>query len=961
MIGQTISHYEITEKLGEGGMGVVYKARDHKLARDVALKFLPSKVLSRNEDRTRFIREARAAAGITHANVCAIHAIETAGDHTFIVMEYIAGEGLDERIASSPLPVETALRFVQQIARGLSRAHDKGIVHRDIKPANVRITPQGEVKVVDFGLARVLDQSRLTQSGTSVGTIAYMSPEQALGEELDARTDIFSLGVVLYEMLTGRLPFKGDVDAALLYGIVNIDPVALSESGTDFPPAVQAIIDRMLAKDPDARYASADEVASDIDRVLRGDTPELRVTPRRPWMRWTTAAVVGIAVVAAAVRFLPLRLPVPEGGNVVAAENRIAIMPFTNVVDPSDASRLGEVASTLLTSGLSQSEVLGVVSSQRIQDLLAQQTSGGDAQPTATDIASAAGARWMIEGDILQTDPYLVIATQTVDVASAEVTASHRVTGVPEETVFALVDRLIRDIVRDPSLPAAAAREEYHLVTDVTTQSTDAYRKYLEGIDHIANFRDADAKAALEAAVTDDSTFAMAYLVLSRSRIATAPERNRALQAAARHADHLNVKERSYVESRILLNNGDVADAIKKLESIIQVYPDEKHAHYTLGGIYMRSAADLVKAIEHLDRATELDPRNRLYWNELAYAHLWNGDHDGAIAAINESIALAPDEFAGYDTRGDMYALDGNLERAIDSYRHALELNPDSWETVPKLGYALLFAQKYDAARATFERNLGVEFGEVAFSARAWLARIPLFQGRLNDGLRELTAVIDDNDAVGTIGDAHVFALWTRSTVHAKLGDLDRAIEDVEDIIEHMARLYPGNPAEYLDVYLQYLCRAGRHARADSIAGHVESLIQDGDKKSEIFLNMAIGLCNFERENYDEACRHLESTEGPGFYGRFPLGLAYLKAGRYGNATRTLEAASQDYTFYRALDSVAAIEVVYYLGRAYEASGWREEAITEYQRFLDIWKDADPGIDTIDDARRRLTRLTAGG
>src|SRR5512143_641939 len=272
MIGTTISHYEILEQLGEGAMGVVYKARDTRLGRTVALKCLPARLHGSEEDRARFIQEARTAATLTHPNVCVIHDVREKDGKPFIVMEYVEGVTLGEKILGGPVDLETALGYARQIAAALQEAHARGIVHRDIKPENLMVNRRNEVKVMDFGLARLKGSARLTRGGATVGTIAYMAPEQLRGVEADARSDIFALGVVLYEILAGRLPFRGEHEAALMYSIVNEDPPPLSSFRNDIPQALVPIIERMLHKDASARYASAEEVLRALGRV-HGDDP----------------------------------------------------------------------------------------------------------------------------------------------------------------------------------------------------------------------------------------------------------------------------------------------------------------------------------------------------------------------------------------------------------------------------------------------------------------------------------------------------------------------------------------------------------------------------------------------------------------------------------------------------------------------------------------------------------------
>jgi serine/threonine protein kinase len=273
VIGQTISHYKILEKLGEGGMGVVYKAEDTKLKRTVALKFLSPQAVGSEEDKARFIREAQAAAALNHSNICTVYEIDEYKDRQFIAMECVEGESLKAKIKSGPLRLDEAVSIAVEIAEGLQEAHSRGIIHRDIKPANIMLTAAGRAKVMDFGLAKSSDKTQLTQLGTTVGTVAYMSPEQGRGDPVDFRTDIWSLGIVLYEMITGELPFKADYDQATIYLILNEVPSSVTSLRSDVPEMLERIIEKALEKDTSNRYASAEDLKKDLESLTKTQTP----------------------------------------------------------------------------------------------------------------------------------------------------------------------------------------------------------------------------------------------------------------------------------------------------------------------------------------------------------------------------------------------------------------------------------------------------------------------------------------------------------------------------------------------------------------------------------------------------------------------------------------------------------------------------------------------------------------
>ncbi len=449
MIGQTVSHYRILAKLGEGGMGVVYKAEHLKLGSFVALKFLSRHIGAPQQSEARFIHEAKAASSLEHPNIGSVYDIgQTSDGLMYIVMPYYAGETLQAKIERGPLELAATLDIVSHIASGLAKAHEKGIVHRDIKPGNILVTEDGHPKILDFGLAKLAGQTRVTRTGTTVGTVAYMSPEQVRGEAVDARSDVFSLGVVLYELLTGKQPFGGDQEAAIIYSIMNLEPEPLRNHRPDLPPAMQNLLDKALAKDPATRYENAVAMLGDLELVKRGQ--EIAAVKRRRrgfTMRSVRAAALGAAVVAVAFLLYLRWGPRPADQQPALSPNLVAVFPFT-VQGGEAVAYLGEGIVDLLSMKLNGVEKLQSVDPAILMDIVRQNVSSGDLDPErARVIAGQTGAGRYITGSILETGGQLSLRASIFRTADGTAVATEAAAEGHLSEFRDLVDDLAADLV----------------------------------------------------------------------------------------------------------------------------------------------------------------------------------------------------------------------------------------------------------------------------------------------------------------------------------------------------------------------------------------------------------------------------------------------------------------------------------------------------------------------------------
>ena len=637
MLGKTILHYHIIEELGRGGMGVVYNARDTKLDRTVALKFLPRHISINSEERERFKIEAKAAAALNHPNIATIFAIEETEDEMFIVMEFIDGTELKDKIKSGSITIDAAIKIASQIAEGLNAAHQKGIVHRDIKSSNIMITKDGNVKIMDFGLAKIKGGTELTKIGTTLGTTAYMSPEQAKGEEVDHRTDIWSFGVVFYEMLTGELPFAGDYDAAIIYNLLNEEPASIQQFRPDIPKRLQVLISELLEKDKEKRLSSPDKI---ID-IINKQPPK-------------------------------------------SSENRegksIAVLYFENMSPDKENEYFCAGITEDIIIDLSKIHELKVIPRTDVLPFRTQEVN-------SRKVGDILGVTHILEGSVRKAGQQIRVTAQLIDIQTGFQIWADRYDRLLED-IFELQVELSQKIAE--ALNVSLSESEKVSLTQKSTEDLRAYDFYMRGRELLLSWSKKNNESAIkmfEHAISIDPKYSLAYVALAEAysyqyifyegnqkwlgKIIDANQKALALDP--------DLDEVEIAKGLVLYHQKRFPEAKKTFEKFIQKNKDNYTAYYWLG-VLAEMTREYDDALKYFHRAAKIKPYSEEPWLHIDLTYRRKGDVKLALAAgkklleivegklnINAKDAIALSRAAVYKARfGDKISASNDIKRVLE-------------------------------------------------------------------------------------------------------------------------------------------------------------------------------------------------------------------------------------------------------------------------------------------------------
>jgi serine/threonine protein kinase/predicted Zn-dependent protease len=969
--------YQVIEELGKGGMGKVYKVFDKEVNAKVALKLIKPEIASDKKTIERFRNELKVARDIAHKNVCRMYDLGREEGAYYITMEYVSGEDLKSFIRRAGfLSAGKAISIGNQVCEGLLEAHRLGVIHRDLKPQNIMIDKEGNARIMDFGIARSLRAKGITGSGVMIGTPEYMSPEQVDGKEVDQRADIYSLGVILYEMVTGRVPFEGDTAFSIGVKQKSEIPKPPKEINEQIPEDLNRVILKCMQKEKESRYQSVSELHSELMNLEKGIPTTERIVPERKPLTSREITVQfslkklfipGLIVIAVIVIGLIIWQILPEQKSIPLAsegEPSLAVVYFDNNTGDEGLDHWRKAIAELLITDLSQSKLIKVLSKERLFDIL-KQTDLLEAKSYSSkeinDITTRGGVNHVLQGGFAKAGDTFRINYTLQNAESGELLGSDSLEAKEEEGIFSMVDNMTIRIKEDFKLSEKVIASDIDMdIGTITTSSPEAYKFYMEATRlHL----DGDMHAAIplyQKAVALDPEFATAYrsMGIAYGNLFLNEESRKYLKKAFELSDRISDRERYRNEAEFYSVDEQTYDkAIEAFSKLLKLYPDDGNANHNLAMLYI-GIEKWEKAIERLEYL-----QNSMFdYSSLAYVYSRKGKFEKAKDVLEEYLHNFPDNFYIHQDLASIYLNMGEYELALMEIERAYSLNPTHFRNLRDNGDIYLCMADLLKAEQEYQKLLDKEDSV----SNAWgLARMGFLrqlQGRFAESEKFCGQFLTMAENSGQRD-------WEVSILLGLTGHLNLIFGNYEDALNEFDRAL--DIAVELDnwgsqrnaLYNKGLAYIELNAIDEALKAseELEELCQKSmnEKLMRMHHNLK-GLIELKKGNYASAIESIKNAISldPYIFKDYihSLALAYYESGDLNNARAEYEkiiSCPRGMLRY----GFEYVNSFYMLGKIYEEQGNTAKSTEHYEKFLDLWKDADPGIDEAEDARKKLAGL----
>ena len=980
--------YEIIEELGKGGMGKVYRVEDKKIKEEVALKLIRPEIASDKKTIERFSNELKMARKIAHRNVCKMYDLgEEKGTH-YITMEYVPGEDLKRLIKKvGQFSTGKTIFMAKQVCDGLAEAHRLDVVHRDLKPQNIMVDEDGNARLMDFGIARTVKGKGITGAGVMIGTPEYMSPEQAEVKEVDQRSDIYSLGVILYEMVTGRVPFEGETPLGIAMKHKSEIPPDPRQINAQVAEDLSRVIMRCLEKDKEKRYQSAREVRSELLNIEKGMPTTERVVPEKkpitsreitvkfsirklflPALVVIAMAIIGLII----LRFIPQKeaMPVPSD------KPSLAIVYFENNSGDESLDHWRKALCELLIADLTQSKYIRVLSSDKLLDILNdlnQIEASSFSARILKEVAVRGRSTHILRGSFTKAGEQFRIDAILQEAATMESIGSDRIQGKGEESFLSMVDELTRKVKAHFKLSTEEiAGDIDEEIEKITTSSPEALKYYIEGRKYHLTFDYMQSIELMEKAVAIDPDFAMAYrsLATSYGNLGFRPQRKEYIQKALELSGRLPARERYLIGGDFYSHSEKTYDkAIEAYEKLLELYPDDPTGNHNLA-IKYSDIGEKHKAIEHYEINRKSDNLSLLGYGNLASVYRQVDSYDKAKEVLEEAPQKYPDKAIAYSNLSLHYQMAGKYELALAEINKAFALKPPEGtpayrqsfyrravihfytDDLVKTAEDYLRLQKQKAPQAIYLGSMG-------------LVNLNLLQGKFK-GTKDILMTLLDVSKKGSLN-------WLKSEINLRFAYIDLKTDNLQEALKDC-----DNAADYAlkaedpsrqrrAVHLKGLTYVRMNAPDEALktADELKTLILDSHNPNNMhFFHHLAGMVELNQNNFASAIENFKEalslqTSDPrnknaGYIES--LAVAYYTSEDIDKAQAEYERITSSSSGRLSFGDVYA-RSYYELGKIYEQKGWKGKAIEHYEKFLSLWKDADPGIPELKDATKRLAGL----